>query len=73
MNPQNRKEMFIYRVWLLLYALLGELYKLLINFCLLRPNKLSVKNVKHPKIVLSLMEEELIQYIILLFLYFVKH
>lgn len=32
MNPQNRKEMFIYRVWLLLYALLGELYKLLINF-----------------------------------------
>lgn len=54
MNPQNRKEMLIYRAWLLLYALLGELYKLLVNFGILRPHKLSITNENHPKIIVSL-------------------
>ena len=54
MNPQNRKELFIYRVWLLLYALLGELYKLLVNLGVLRPHKLSITNENHPKIIVSL-------------------
>lgn len=44
MNPQNKIEMFFYRVNILLFALLGYFYKVLINIRFLKPYHLIEKN-----------------------------
>ena len=55
MNPQNKLEMFLYRVKLLFWALLGESYKILINLNIVRPFvKATTNNVQSPKIIISL-------------------
>lgn len=55
MNPQNKIEMFLYRVQLLLYATLGQIYKLLIDTKLINPHKnATTGNVNNPQLIVSL-------------------
>lgn len=55
MNPQNKLEMLYYRIQLIWWCLLGECYKLFINFNLITPNSYPKKgNVEKPDLVVSL-------------------
>lgn len=55
MNPQNKLEMLVYRIWLMLYAIMGETRKVLIDSRLLKPFKSCVTgNSNNPSLVVSL-------------------
>lgn len=55
-NPQKRSEMLVYRIQLLFITLLGEIFKVLIDTHILRPNK--IPQYEHstgkPNVILSL-------------------
>lgn len=55
MNPQNKLEMLKYRIWLIVYAFLGELRKVLIDIKIIQPNKASTTgDTETPSLIVSL-------------------
>lgn len=54
MNPQNKWEMLIYRIQLFFIALLGELYKFLIDIRLLKPYPCPLNKGSEPNVIVSL-------------------
>lgn len=54
MNPQNKWEMLIYRIQLFFIALLGELYKFLIDIHLLKPDSCPMNKESEPHVIVSL-------------------
>ena len=54
MDPQNKWEMLIYRIQLIFIALLGELYKFLINIRLLKPFSCPLNEGSEPNVIVSL-------------------
>ena len=55
MNPQDKIELLCYRFWLLMYAILGEIKKILIDTSIIKPHKKCVTgNITTPDLIVSL-------------------